>query len=258
MALENSKDVIYVPSHGKILVITDIHGNLEDFQFYESLWKKSLNQTQVVLTGDLIHEVDHNYDGSVEILKKVKYYSYYYPNFHVLLGNHEWAHVADEPAYKMGVDQKQAFEAYLQERFGAKWKEKFHSYVKFFRELPVAIVTENGVLISHAGPYWNFKSREELEHITSTGYKGNRPLEEMMLNRPGDYTKDDLERFLELMNCQVMVVGHTIVDGVKTVYGKQMIISSSLSAGKKAYLELDLEAEVNSVNDLIPMIRWVK
>lgn len=157
----------------------------------------------------------------------------------------------------MGVDQKMAFESYLQECFGGKWGLKIRSYLEFFRELPVAIKTENGVLISHAGPYWDFKSQKELENITRSGYKNNYPLGKMMLNRPSDYTKEDLERFLELVGCKVMVVGHTIADGVDTVYGKQMILSSSLSAGRKAYLELDLEAEINDVDDLTSMVRWL-
>jgi hypothetical protein len=253
----NSRDLIYITSSGKILVITDIHGNLEDFKRYESIFKGRLDKLKVVLTGDLIHEVDNNYNGSVEVLERVKRYYHQYPNFHVLLGNHEWAHLADEPAYKMGVDQKRAFEVYLQERFGGKWGLKFRSYLEFFRELPVAIKTENGVLISHAGPYWDFKSQEELENITRVGYKNNYPLEKMMLNRPNDYSKEDLEHFLELVGCKVMVVGHTITDGVDTVHGKQMILSSSLSAGRKAYLELDLEAEINDVDDLTSMVRWL-
>ncbi|MBI4813890.1 MAG: metallophosphoesterase [Methanobacterium sp.] len=102
------RDLIHITSSGKILVITDIHGNLEDFKRYESIFKGHLDQCKVVLTGDFIHEPDNNYDGSVEILERVKCYNHQYPNFHVLLGNHEWAHLADEPAYKMGVDQKKS------------------------------------------------------------------------------------------------------------------------------------------------------
>ncbi|MBI4813889.1 MAG: hypothetical protein HY802_06235 [Methanobacterium sp.] len=144
------------------------------------------------------------------------------------------------------------------ERFDGKWGSKFRSYLEFFRELPVAIKTENGVIISHAGPYSDFKNQEELRNITLAGYCGNKPLEKMMLNRPGNYSKEDLERFLEMVGCKVMVVGHTIVDGVDTVYGKQMILSSSLSSGRKAYLKLDLETEINDVEDLIPMVRWLE
>lgn len=257
MAHNSSTDILEVSSPGNMLVITDIHGNLEDFKRYESIFKGNLGQLKVVITGDFIHEVDNNYDGSVEVLERVKCYYHQYPNFHVLLGNHEWAHLADEPAYKMGVDQKMAFETYLRERFGGKWGLKFKSYLEFFRELPVAIKTENGVLISHAGPYWDFKSQEELENITRAGYKNNYPLEKMMLNRPNDYSKEDLEQFLELVGCKVMVVGHTIVDGVDTVYGKQMILSSSLSAGRKAYLELDLQRKINDARDLVDMVKFL-
>ena len=258
MVYNSSTDIFEVASQGRMMVITDIHGNLEDFKRYESIFKGCLDQLKVVITGDFIHELDNNYDGSVEVLERVKCYYHQYPNFHVLLGNHEWAHLADEPAYKMGVDQKRAFESYLRERFGGKWGSEFRSYLEFFRELPVAIKTGNGVIISHAGPYSHFKNQEELRNITLAGYRGNKPLEKMMLNRPGNYSKEDLERFLELVGCKVMVAGHTIVDGVDTVYGKQMILSSSLSSGRKAYLELDLEAEINDVEDLIPMVRWLE
>ncbi len=52
-----------------------------------------------------------------------------------------------------------------------------------------------------------------------------------------------------------MIVGHTPVDGYKLI-GNQLIISSSYTKGKKAYVELDLEREILNGRDLKKMVKY--
>jgi len=63
--------------------------------------------------------------------------------------------------------------------------------------------------------------------------------------------------FLKKVSCRFSVVGHTPVDGYKII-GNQLILSSSLSTGRKCYLELDLEKDVNDVECLTGMIKELK
>ena len=54
-----------------------------------------------------------------------------------------------------------------------------------------------------------------------------------------------------------MIVGHTPVDGIKLIGKKQLIVSSSYSRGKKAYVELDLREKIEDARDLLKMVRYI-
>lgn len=51
-------------------------------------------------------------------------------------------------------------------------------------------------------------------------------------------------------------MGHTPVNGVE-LNGNQLVVSSSFSLGKKAYVELDLEEEINNGHDLCRMVKFL-
>jgi serine/threonine-protein phosphatase PP1 catalytic subunit len=52
-----------------------------------------------------------------------------------------------------------------------------------------------------------------------------------------------------------MIVGHTPVNGVKLLYGKQLVVSSSYSQGKKEYILLDLEKKIKDARDILKMVK---
>ena len=55
----------------------------------------------------------------------------------------------------------------------------------------------------------------------------------------------------------MMIVGHTRVDGIKLVYKNQLIVSSSYSDGKKAYVELDLQYDIKNSQDILNMVKYL-
>ena len=67
----------------KLFVVTDIHGNLQDFNDYLNLWLMD-KSNHIVFTGDLIHHDEKSKDKSLEILDLVRVYNRY-STFHVLL-----------------------------------------------------------------------------------------------------------------------------------------------------------------------------
>ncbi len=79
----------------------------------------------------------------------------------------------------------------------------------------------------------------------------------MLWNRFDDFTEDDLKSFLKTVDCKMMIVGHTPVNGIKLTYKKQLVVSSSYSRGKKAYVELDLEKEIKKSKDLLKMVKYL-
>jgi len=255
-----TKSLIELPKKGKALVVTDIHGNLTDFEKYMRLWDgfKGKNN-HLTLSGDFIHGISNAKDDSLKILDMVKQHCEQEENFHALLGNHEWVHVSGEDVFKMGVNQKLKLELHLKMKFWSGWKRELNKYVEFFKKLPLAVKTENGVFISHAAPVKNINDINDIINITDDGYlPSNKNLYEILWNRhPENYNTEDIDLFLKKVSCRFSVVGHTPVDGYKII-GNQLILSSSLSTGRKCYLELDLEKDVNDVECLTGMIKELK
>ena len=252
-----TKSLIELPKKGKALVITDIHGNLTDFEKYMRLWDGfRCKDNHLILLGDFIHGISNAKDDSLKILDMVKQHCEQEENFHVLLGNHEWVHVSGEDVFKMGVNQKLRFESYLKMKFWSGWKHELNKYLEFFKKLPLAVRTKNGVFISHAAPVKNINDINDIINITDDGYLPyNKNLYEILWNRhTEDYTTEDIDLFLKKVGCRFSVVGHTPVDGYEII-GNQMILSSSLSTGRKCYLKLDLEKDVNDIKHLTGMIK---
>ena len=257
MQLSNS--LIELPRKGKALIVTDIHGNLTDFEEYMRIWNKLKGRdSHFILTGDYIHSMFTTKDHSIEILDCIKWHYEHTKNFHVLLGNHEWSHISGMAVYKSGINQKREFERLLKHKFGTGWEHQLSLYIDFFKALPLAVRTQNGVFISHAAPAKKISGIRDIIQLKEMGYgRDNEILFELLWNRhPEDYGKRDIKDFLAKVGCEVSVVGHTPVNGY-AVIGNQIVLSSSFGLGKKCYMELDLEKDIKDVNDLIVMIRYL-
>lgn len=253
--------LVELPRKGKALIITDIHGNLTDFKKFMYIWD-SLDDdidNHLILTGDFIHAMGLENDQSVEILEYVKFKWENSNNFHILLGNHEWATISNKSLFKAGINQTLYFDELLKETFPDNYRRKLDEYIEFFKKLPIAVKTANRIFISHAGPPTNLKSLDEVRRITDQGYDtDNLLLFQFLWNRSDDITEKDLQSFLETVDCKMMIVGHTPVDGIKLMYKNQLIVSSSYGKGKKAYVELDLEKDIQKSKDLLKMVKYIK
>jgi len=257
--MQSRKSLIELPGKGKALVVTDIHGNLADFERYMEIWNDfKRRENHLILTGDYIHSMSGVEDCSMEILGEAMEL-YNEEGVHLLLGNHEWSHIAGEDVYKAGVNQTLEFESHVEEKFGEEWEHQLDLYINFFKKLPLAARTENGVFISHAAPARNIGGIEDMINITGGGYgMDNDNLFDLLWSRyPQDYDEKDIDVFLEKVGCKVSVVGHTPVDGYMVI-GNQIVLSSSFSAGRKAYIRLDLEKEIKDVDDVIGMIEYLE
>jgi serine/threonine-protein phosphatase PP1 catalytic subunit len=248
--------LVELPKKGKAIVVTDIHGNFDDYDRYMDIWKEYPDEnTYFIITGDFIHAMGKKDDKSIEILDNVKHCWENNENFYPLIGNHEWSTISNISVYKGGINQSLNFKELLREKFRGKWNKKLDEYQEFFKKLPIAIRTANKVFISHAGPPRNIKNLNEIINITDRGYLDNKNLYEILWNREEDYTENDLRYFLRAVNCNAMIVGHTPVDGVKLINDKQLIVSSSYSHGKKEYIELDLEEKIRDAKDILKMVK---
>lgn len=255
MKMKNDK-LIELPDYGRLIVVTDLHGDFDDYNHYLSLWDKNDPDFHIVFTGDLIHSI-HEDDKSLEILDDAIKKSQKYPNFHTLLGNHEWAHIVNRNIYKNGEDLLWKFTNLISFKKGFV-EPSLTNYIKFFKTMPYFLKTSNGLFISHAGPSDKIHSIEAFEKIFYGDYL-NPILDDFLWNRYDSiygYTKDDITRFLDIIDSKFMIVGHNVVESYK-VYGKQMILASSFQTRVKTYLDLDLSKEITSMKDIQRQLKFI-
>lgn len=254
--MKKYEKLIELPLKGKALIITDLHGNLEDYNRYMEIWKTFNDRNNhLILTGDFIHSC-YEIDGSLEIIDSVKTHFEHEKNFHVLLGNHEWAQIIDESIYKGGLNQTQDFLDLVYKKYEDRTDKKLESYKKFLKTLAIAVKTENKVIVSHAGPSQHLKSEDDIKTISENDYSHNLVLYEMLWSRNIECSRNYLDPFLKHLKCNASIVGHTPVNGVE-LHGNQLVVSSSFGMGRKAYVELDLKEEINTGGDLLKMVKYL-
>jgi serine/threonine-protein phosphatase PP1 catalytic subunit len=247
--------LIELPDYGRLLVITDLHGNFKDYKRYLRLWDSDDPDFHIVFTGDLIHAMDDE-DGSVEIVEDAMFKSEEYSNYHCLLGNHEWCHITNENIYKAEVDLKADFENLVSYKKGYI-EPSLTNYIRFFKSMPYFLKTANGLFISHAGPSEKVLSINDFNNVCEDN-QFSAGLYGFLWNRYGGYrgyTTGDVSHFLEMVESKYMVVGHTVVDSGYKIIGNQMVLSSSFFTSVKSYLDIDLSKDLNSMDDLINNVK---
>lgn len=212
---------IELPNHGRLMVVTDLHGNFEDYKSYVDLWDENDPDFHIVFTGDLIHSI-HEDDGSIEILDDVIDKSNRCSNFHVLLGNHEWAHIVNKDIYKNNENLLEDFINLVSFKKGYV-EPSLTNYIKFFKTMPFFLKTANGLFVSHSGPSDKIDSIERFNEVLEGNYSDPILYDFLWnrFNRFNDYTRADVEKFLELMGLKYMLIGHNVVESY-TTFGNQV------------------------------------
>ena len=270
--------IIKLSCKGRLIVVTDIHGNKNDFDKYiNEIWDKNDPDCHIVFTGDLIHEMDYSKDLSLDILDEIdKLFNL--PNFHVLLGNHEYCQIKDDDVYKWGINQTKDFIKHIEDRY--EWFDEAFTYQTMYEEMmkefSYFLITDNGFFIAHAGisdsalnllinqevDLFNIKSINAVRKTEEQKEQYKKDmlfLEDMIWSRPyDDYVEDEIEHFLKIAGCKFMIVGHTPMNGFHII-GNQLIIDSSFCTKTKYYLDIDLSKEYNDIiEDVLKSIKTLE
>ena len=259
--------LLELPKRGRLLIASDLHGNYDDYEAYINLWDGEDPDFHMLFLGDLIHSPYFD-DRSIEILDDAIEMDRKYSNFHILLGNHEWAHITHTDIYKDGENVREDFEQLISYKKGFI-EPSITEYIRFFKTLPFFAKTANGLFISHAGPSKRVKTIDDFDNIFDGDYS-NPILYDFLWNRPTrniygsrnilssnrKYTEGDVFSFLNIVGSNCMVVGHSPVNGYQKL-GNQLIISSSFETDAKAYLDIDLSKDILHMNPLLDCIRYL-
>ncbi len=247
-----------MPDYGRLIVVSDLHGNFRDYKRYLKLWDKDDEDSHIVFTGDMIHAVNGE-DGSVEIIEDAMFKSSRYPNYHCLLGNHEWSHITGEDIFKGNVNLRQSFENLVSYRKGYI-EPSLTRYIRFFKLMPYFLKTSNGLFISHAGPATDIFTITDFHNMFDDDCRSSS-LHGFLWNRYAarfdGYSISDIDNFLNIIDCKFMIVGHTIVDSGYKVIGNQLILSSSFYTTFKSYLDIDLSKNYGSMDDLVGDVKLI-
>ena len=277
--------LVFLPGHGKLFVASDFHTRYADFEMWlertrivESL--RNGDDVYGLIVGDVVDRKPGDSfaedDGDTRIIERIREIQNNLDeqgdHFLYIQGNHENRCVsiyekltADESMTPSNQLQlvKNLFSGergsyYQQFNFVSRMNDDRYRYLK---ELPVAVITENGIVGIHAGPSESLSYPKDIIGLNET------VVQEILWSRPIEVRKDgydtsDLSTFLHRMNdSNLLVSGHTpmrylpeelIRDNVGDYGGQQIILATSYGSepAEKSYLVLDLKTAYESTSDL--------
>jgi hypothetical protein len=271
------------PGPGRAIVCTDLHGNLEDFHRVVAAWQRAVarEDAYLIFTGDLVHGPcydrakwpehlgDYYPDQSAELLQEFAELRSEHPERVVaLIGNHEHSHIGGPHTRKFHKDpsETQFFEATL----GPERTAEAHA---LFRSFPLCAVVGRGVVITHGAPRVLDATFAEVCAAEYGGHEAKTIPQMLEVPILGElfWTRIAgsivVRRFLKRMEVdgqknRIVIYGHDPVrQGWAREGFEQLCFSTSfaLKNARKVYVELDLDREYRSVEDLKlgRDIRWL-
>ena len=243
----------------ELFIITDIHGNLRDFKYYLNLLLDDMSN-HICFCGDLIHADKIDEDYSLEILDIVKKYIDY-PTFHVLMGNHEFAQIMGENAYRYNINQSETVKKLVEEKYPNDYSSKYQEYKKLLLKFNYFIKTDTGLYITHAGIHEDYlesiiNGNVDVYHLDVFGdfYHEKLLSESLWCRNYDDYSEKSVDVYLKFMGCKFMISGHTNYNGYH-IFGNQLILNSSHNTSNKYYLKVKLDDDYKNINDVVKKLK---
>jgi hypothetical protein len=263
--------VIQLPDRGRLIVATDVQGNVGDFDRVVSIFEdaaKDADGAILVVTGDLVHGPElseHDwpdylgsfYHGdSKTVLEHAREVAERYPGrAHFLLGNHEHAHVGGPVVSKFFPDEARRLEDLL----GDEGTQQMRAWLSTWPF--VAIAKTARLVMMHAAPHAKIRSAEDLERLPLDGFD-TMPMEDMAgrsilgaLLWARTTTTERAFEFLRALDeeARVAVYGHDVARAGFAIDREPLLcISTSFGCfdGDKLYLDWDLSEPAESARQV--------
>lgn len=263
--------VITLPSRGRLIVATDLQGNVKDFRRVEAIFERAAAGPEgavLVITGDLVHgpefeESDwpdylgtyYRGDSKVLLLEAQALAARHPGRVHYLLGNHEHAHVGGAIVAKFFPDEARR----LEELLGPELSRRLFAWIAtwpFIAHAPSA-----GLLMMHAAPHAIIHSAAQIEALSLDG-AFDASLDAMAergalgaLLWARTTSSERARSFLQAIDprLRVAIYGHDVARSGHAIDREPMLcISTSFGCfdGDKVYLDWDLSERADSAADV--------
>jgi hypothetical protein len=261
--------VLRLPDHGRLLVATDLQGNLRDFERMVDLFRAATIETEgdahILFTGDLIHGPhlepeewpdflgEYYRDESPAVVEGFDELSRRFPGrIHALLGNHEHAHIGGPHTAKFAPDEVVLLEGAVGPQAAARLRA-------IFRGFPLVALAPCGVVFTHGAPAAQIQSADEVlaARLDDIDAETLHDIFAVPVVGPLLWARSApapvARRFLAAMGGRIAIFGHDVVpEGFERIGDEQMIVSTSFGVAdqNKVYLDLELSARYETVHDL--------
>lgn len=283
-----------LPNRGKLYVVSDFHARCSDFNDWlsETGVVDSMQDGEdiyVYLNGDMVDIKSNDKfaqkNGDTKIVRKIREIQRLDngDRFIYGMGTHEWwssniylksllpqCDISSNRGLKKDILSFMHASEYGDEIKQFNFIDRMDFKIaKYLNQLPITLLTKNGLVVTHAGPSKSAISPKSIESPEIN------VVQELIWGRPsapdtkgkiypGDYTEQDISEFLKRMNnSKVLINGHTPVNlilqelliGKLDVarFGEQIIHSTShgsINPDAGTYVVVDLAKQLTSVSDL--------
>lgn len=257
-----------LPASGTAMISTDLHGNGEDFRSLRSLFLERRARDEAshwVLLGDLVHGPDEQArhdqpqlydfpDESWEIVQGTTDLLQNHPDrVHLVLGNHDHAHVGGPRPAKFYADEAGHFEQGLT-------PAQLEAVRALFQRALVAILTHCGVLATHGAPGSVLDRLELLDDLSFDPEENDHERNAMLHSALTSYGQPEREVTAMLqalgasagLELDVVIHGHDReLEGFFREGSHQLcpVLFGALREHKR-YVEIDLGGRYRQVEDL--------
>lgn len=239
MVIHSNGKLVDIERPESLIVVGDLHGDLESFNKILSSWKNRKNN-YIIFLGDYADRGENGLE-IIESLNKLRDKE----NVVLLKGNHENYDERGNPLFNPCtlIDEVKYKRGY--------WNSYFSKHLMpFFDSLHLAAIVDKKILFVHGGISSNIKSLEDLRHPAyveedilwsdpDTLGKGEHP------NRRGagvEFGEDITERVLDNLKTSLLIRSHQpdlACNGPNLTQKKVVTISSTnVYGGKPHYLEI--------------------
>jgi hypothetical protein len=236
---------VILPSEGDVMLCGDFHGNTDNIQRFIHLADLDRNPHRIVVIQEILHarlltedERDLSFDTILYALDLIARYP---GQVYYLLGNHDLGFHLGRDLVKAGKSLNRYLYKGMNFQFGDRYQEVADEYKSFIGGMPAAIMTQNGIFMSHSTPKKAFVQMMSHQYFTEVSaelpFGKCKPIVALVNGR--DYSDETAQIFADKMGCDHMICGHTpTVKGVKVPNNHHIIIDSQHANAH--YIKFDL------------------
>jgi len=206
--------VVHLPPRGEAMFTGDLHGAKANMGRIIEIADLDTFLDRHLVLQEVVHNIQFGLvdrDISFRVLERVAQLKLDYPDrVHVILGNHELSELTGKKILKENHMLNKMFAEGIKSTYGEAAREIKLAYNTFFKSMPLAVRTENGIFYCHSTPalkhIQGFDPRVFRIEGEVTEKRMNNHIERLVWGR--DFSQKAADAFAEMVGAEILVVGH--------------------------------------------------